>query len=130
MSLKIFQVTHPNAHVRGSCVFDFNFLTYVFQGPTDYIKLSIIGGKKLQFQYQAGSGPLGVNVETSYHLNDNQWHAVSVERNRYIERIYWSFFYEVVLFHKSFVIYLVPNVLVIFILVYIGKKLDWLWMDH
>lgn len=52
------------------------------QGPTDYIKLSIIGGKKLQFQYQAGSGPLGVNVETSYHLNDNQWHSVSVERNR------------------------------------------------
>lgn len=53
-----------------------------FQGPTDYIKLSIINGKKLQFQYQAGSGPLGVNVETSYHLNDNQWHSVSVERNR------------------------------------------------
>lgn len=52
------------------------------QGPTDYIKLSIIGGKKLQFQYQAGSGPLGVNVETSYHLNDNEWHSVSVERNR------------------------------------------------
>lgn len=52
------------------------------QGPTDYIKLSIIGGKKLQFQYQAGSGPLGVNVETSYHLNDNKWHSVSVERNR------------------------------------------------
>lgn len=52
------------------------------QGPTDYIKLSIIGGKKVQFQYQAGSGPLGVNVETSYHLNDNTWHSISVERNR------------------------------------------------
>ncbi|XP_065359085.1 neurexin-4 isoform X1 [Calliphora vicina] len=51
-------------------------------GPTDYIKLSIIGGNKLQFQYQAGSGPLGVNVHTSYHLNDNKWHTVSVERNR------------------------------------------------
>lgn len=58
------------------------------QGPTDYIKLSIIGGKKLQFQYQAGSGPLGVNVETSYHLNDNQWHSVSVERNRYFHKIF------------------------------------------
>lgn len=23
-----------------------------------------------------------MNVETSYHLNDNQWHSVSVERNR------------------------------------------------
>lgn len=51
-------------------------------GPTDNIKLSLIGGKKLQFQYQAGSGPLGVNVETNYHLNDNAWHTVSVERNR------------------------------------------------
>lgn len=51
--------------------------------------MSIIGGKKLQFQYQAGSGPLGVNVETSYHLNDNQWHSVSVERNRYISLKYF-----------------------------------------
>ena len=53
-------------------------------GPTDSIKLSINGGNKLQFQYQAGSGPLGVNVGTSYHLNDNNWHTVSVERNRFV----------------------------------------------
>jgi contactin associated protein-like 2 len=59
-----------------------NAVLFQAKGPTDYIKLSIIGGKKLQFQYQAGSGPLGVNVETSYHLNDNNWHSVSVERNR------------------------------------------------
>ncbi|CAM6031990.1 unnamed protein product, partial [Sphagnum compactum] len=59
-----------------------NAVIFHAKGPTDYIQLSIIGGKKLQFQYQAGSGPLGVNVETSYHLNDNNWHSVSVERNR------------------------------------------------
>lgn len=59
-----------------------NAVLFHAKGPQDYIKLSIIGGKKLQFQYQAGSGPLGVNVETSYHLNDNEWHSVSVERNR------------------------------------------------
>jgi contactin associated protein-like 2 len=59
-----------------------NAVLFHAKGPTDYIKLSIIGGKKLQFQYQAGSGPLGVNVETSYQLNDNEWHSVSVERNR------------------------------------------------
>uniref|UniRef100_A0A6B2EGY6 Putative neurexin iv n=1 Tax=Phlebotomus kandelakii TaxID=1109342 RepID=A0A6B2EGY6_9DIPT len=59
-----------------------NAVLFHAKGPTDYIKLSIIGGNKLQFQYQAGSGPLGVNVETSYHLNDNNWHSVSVERNR------------------------------------------------
>ncbi|KAJ6647209.1 Neurexin-4 [Pseudolycoriella hygida] len=59
-----------------------NAVLFHAKGPTDYIKLSIINGKKLQFQYQAGSGPLGVNVETSYHLNNNDWHSVSVERNR------------------------------------------------
>uniref|UniRef100_A0A1A9W560 Neurexin-4 n=1 Tax=Glossina brevipalpis TaxID=37001 RepID=A0A1A9W560_9MUSC len=59
-----------------------NAVIFHATGPTDYIKLSIIGGNKVQFQYQAGSGPLGVNVGTSYRLNDNVWHTVSVERNR------------------------------------------------
>ncbi|XP_062129013.1 neurexin-4 isoform X1 [Drosophila sulfurigaster albostrigata] len=59
-----------------------NAVIFHATGPTDYIKLSLNGGNKLQFQYQAGSGPLGVNVGTSYHLNDNNWHTVSVERNR------------------------------------------------
>lgn len=54
----------------------------VLQGPQDYIKISIIGGVQLQFQYQAGNGPLGLAVETSYKLSDNNWHSVSVERNR------------------------------------------------
>lgn len=59
-----------------------NAVIFHARGPTDYIKLSIIGGNKLKFQYQAGSGPLGVDVETSYPLNNNEWHSVSVERNR------------------------------------------------
>ncbi|XP_017770023.1 PREDICTED: neurexin-4 isoform X1 [Nicrophorus vespilloides] len=57
------------------------------KGPTDYIKLSIIGGRQLQFQYQAGSGPLAVTRETSYKLADNRWHSVSVERNRKAARL-------------------------------------------
>ncbi|XP_026281796.1 neurexin-4 isoform X1 [Frankliniella occidentalis] len=57
------------------------------KGPTDYIKISIIGGNKLQFQYQAGGGPLGVSVETAYKLVDNRWHSISVERNRKEARI-------------------------------------------
>lgn len=59
-----------------------NAVLFHSKGPTDFIKLSIIDGYKLKFQYQAGSGPLGVDVETSYPLNDNNWHSVSVERNR------------------------------------------------
>ncbi|XP_066998735.1 neurexin-4 [Anabrus simplex] len=57
------------------------------KGPTDYIKVSIVGGDQLQFQYQAGSGPLTVSVETSYKLADDNWHSVSVERNRKEARI-------------------------------------------
>ncbi|KAI5631254.1 laminin G domain-containing protein [Phthorimaea operculella] len=52
------------------------------KGPQDYIKLSIIGGDQLQFQFQVGDTPLGVSVETSNRLADNQWHSVSIERNR------------------------------------------------
>ena len=52
------------------------------RGPSDYIKVSISGGDTLQFEYQAGSGPRTVTVETSNKLADNQWHSVSIERNR------------------------------------------------
>ncbi|CAB3222790.1 unnamed protein product [Arctia plantaginis] len=52
------------------------------KGPQDYIKLSIIGGDQLQFQFQVGDTPLGVSVETSNRLADNNWHSVSIERNR------------------------------------------------
>lgn len=40
------------------------------------------GGMQLQFQYQAGAGPMSVSVETAYVLNDDKWHSVLVERNR------------------------------------------------
>ncbi|XP_042220113.1 neurexin-4-like isoform X3 [Homarus americanus] len=52
------------------------------KGPMDYMKVSIEGGMQLQFQYQAGSGPMSVSVETAYVLNDDLWHTVVVERNR------------------------------------------------
>lgn len=71
------------------------------KGPTDFIKLTIVNGNQLQFQYQAGGGPISVIAEVSYKLSDDQWHAsqccgarvcvsvfkyffliVSVERNR------------------------------------------------
>lgn len=54
----------------------------LFIGPTDYIKLTIVNGNQLQFRYQAGSDPLAVIGETSYLLADDNWHSVTVERNR------------------------------------------------
>ncbi|XP_034948023.1 neurexin-4 isoform X2 [Chelonus insularis] len=56
-------------------------------GPVDYIKISINSGNQVQFQYQAGGSPLTVSVQTSYRLDDNNWHSVSVERNRKEARI-------------------------------------------
>ncbi|KXJ83042.1 hypothetical protein RP20_CCG009654 [Aedes albopictus] len=52
------------------------------RGPTDFIRLNIVGGTKLLFEYQAGTGTQKVYVETSYWLSDDRWHSVSVERNR------------------------------------------------
>ncbi|CAG9559492.1 unnamed protein product [Danaus chrysippus] len=57
------------------------------KGTQDYIKLSIIGGDQLQFQFQVGDTPLGVSVETSNRLADDQWHSVSIERNRKEARV-------------------------------------------
>ena len=45
-------------------------------------RISLITGNKVQFEYSAGKGPQGVTVETSYRLDDNQWHSILVERNR------------------------------------------------
>lgn len=45
------------------------------KGPTDFIKLTIVNGNQLQFQYQAGGGPISVIAEVSYKLSDDQWHA-------------------------------------------------------
>lgn len=52
----------------------------------------ILGGHNLQFSYQAGSGPLSVRVETSDKLNDDQWHSVVIERNRFVfcANLNWS----------------------------------------
>lgn len=45
-----------------------NAVIFHAKGPTDYIKLTLVNGNQLQFQYQAGSGPLAVTRETSYRL--------------------------------------------------------------
>nr|NVI76523.1 neurexin IV [Cucujiformia] len=59
-----------------------NAVLFHSRGPHDYIKLSIVSGNRIQFQYQAGSGPIAVVRETSYKLSNDEWHSVSVERNR------------------------------------------------
>lgn len=59
-----------------------NAVIFHARGPDDYIKLTIVNGNQLQFQFQAGSGPVGVTRETAYRLSDNKWHSVTVERNR------------------------------------------------
>jgi len=48
----------------------------------DFIKVSLIGGNHIQFEYDSGKGPQGVTVETAYRLDDDMWHTVLVEKNR------------------------------------------------
>ncbi|XP_050293158.1 neurexin-4 isoform X2 [Anthonomus grandis grandis] len=72
---------------NGDIYFEFktateNAVLFHAKGPTDYIKLTIVNGNQLQFQYQAGSGPITVIADVIYKLTDNNWHTVSVERNR------------------------------------------------
>ncbi|XP_076366495.1 neurexin-4 isoform X2 [Tachypleus tridentatus] len=57
------------------------------RGPTDFIKIMLVGGDQIQFQYHGGNGPLGVSVETTYKLNNDEWHSVLVEFNRKEARI-------------------------------------------
>lgn len=52
-----------------------NAVLFHAKGPTDFIKLTIVNGNQLQFQYQAGAGPISVIAEVSYKLSDDQWHA-------------------------------------------------------
>ena len=48
----------------------------------DFIKVSLISGNHVQFEYEAGKGQQGVTVETAYRLDDDKWHSVLIERNR------------------------------------------------
>ncbi|XP_022919939.1 neurexin-4 isoform X2 [Onthophagus taurus] len=58
-----------------------NAVIFESKGPADFIRLSISGGNQLQFQYSAGGGVQTVPNEASF-LADNNWHSVSIERNR------------------------------------------------
>ncbi|XP_034938756.1 neurexin-4-like, partial [Chelonus insularis] len=52
-------------------------------GPTnDFIKVSIVAGNQIQFEYKSGEIVQTVSVQTSDRLNNNNWHSVTVERNQ------------------------------------------------
>lgn len=57
------------------------------RGAVDHIKVMLIGGDQIQLSYRTATGPQGVSVETSYKLNNNEWHAVHIERNKKEARI-------------------------------------------
>ncbi|KAG9508924.1 Neurexin-4, partial [Fragariocoptes setiger] len=52
------------------------------KGSNDFIKLTIINEKTMQFQFSTGRGPQSVTVEIVNRLNDNNWHSVLIERNQ------------------------------------------------
>ena len=48
----------------------------------DMIKVSLISGDAIQFEWAAGKGKQSLTVETTYRLDDNNWHSVLIEKNR------------------------------------------------
>ena len=48
----------------------------------DFIKVSLLSGDAIQFEWAAGKGHQSLQVETTYRLDDNQWHSVLIEKNR------------------------------------------------
>lgn len=46
------------------------------------IKLAIVNEKSIQFIYSSVKDALPLTVESSYRFNDNNWHSVTIERNR------------------------------------------------
>jgi len=48
----------------------------------DFIKVSLISGDAIQFEWAAGKGDQSLTVETTYRLDDDEWHSVHIEKNR------------------------------------------------
>lgn len=48
----------------------------------DFIKVSLLSGDQIQFEFEAGKGQQGLTVETAYRMDDDKWHSVLVEKNR------------------------------------------------
>jgi len=52
------------------------------KGLHNEVKLSIINEKTIQFSFSSGRDAQPLSIEAPYRLNDNNWHSVSVERNK------------------------------------------------
>lgn len=52
------------------------------RGLHDNFKLTMTGDKSIQFASTNGRDMQPLTVEAPYRLNDNDWHSVSIERNR------------------------------------------------
>ena len=52
------------------------------RGPYDFIKLTIISAKAIQFVFDCGSGSQKIEIETPYKLSDDNWHSILVEWNQ------------------------------------------------
>uniref|UniRef100_A0A3Q2CQH0 Contactin-associated protein-like 4 n=1 Tax=Cyprinodon variegatus TaxID=28743 RepID=A0A3Q2CQH0_CYPVA len=50
-------------------------------GIKDFIRIELSSSNQVVFSFDVGNGPLEVQVNSSYLLNDNRWHRVRAERN-------------------------------------------------
>lgn len=56
----------------------------IFQntGPYSFLEVRIVFGNIIQFRFDVGNGIQTLELQTSYPINDDNWHTVQVERNR------------------------------------------------
>lgn len=87
INLPTFDMSHS-----GDIYFEFkttqeNAVILYCEGPTkDFIKVSIINGEQIYFEYKAGNGHVTLTHQIT-KLADNNWHSVSIERNKRQARI-------------------------------------------
>lgn len=86
INLPTFEMSHS-----GDIYFEFkttqeNAVILHSVGPTDSIKVSINSGEYIYFEYKAGNGHVTLTHQST-RLADNNWHTVSIERNKKQARI-------------------------------------------
>lgn len=82
-------ISIPNIIMGEACDIYLQFKTTISNGVFlhgkglhDDIRLAMVNDKTVQFIFSNGRDSQPLTVEAPYRLNDNNWHSISVERNR------------------------------------------------
>ena len=57
----------------------------------------------IQFRFEVGNGLQTLEQETSYPMNDDEWHTVHIERNRKQAMLRVSSYMQIICMHSRYV---------------------------